>query len=70
MAGYAFQTGMFPDNYMGGYQAGPLVLFDDSLNSLVMSPLTYFLSSITNLNSTDNVLMTGVQGKVIRGGGG
>eukprot|EP00026_Physarum_polycephalum_P002700 Phypoly_transcript_02708.p1 GENE.Phypoly_transcript_02708~~Phypoly_transcript_02708.p1 ORF type:complete len:605 (+),score=75.81 Phypoly_transcript_02708:816-2630(+) len=65
MAGYAFQTGMFPDNYIGGYQAGPLVLFDNSLNSLVMSPLTYFLSSITNLNSTDNRLITGVQGKVL-----
>ena len=65
MAGDAFQTGMFPTNYVGGYSGGPLVLFDNNLNSLVMSPLTYFLSTITNVNSTDHVLIAGVQGKVL-----
>lgn len=64
MAGDGFQIGVFPDNYVSGYEGGPLVLFDNSLNALVLSPLSLFLSTITNLNSTDNVLMAGVQGKV------
>lgn len=65
MAGFNFQTGVFPNNYQGGYQGGPLALFDNSLNTVVLSPLSFFLSAITNLNSTDNVLITGVQGKVL-----
>lgn len=62
MAGSAFQVGVFPNGYSSGYAGGPLVFFDTSLNSLVLSPLSLFLSTITNLNT--DVLEVGVQGKV------
>lgn len=65
MAGDGFQTGVFPANYVGGYTGGPLALFDANLNTVVISSLSFFLSAITNLNDTDNVLISGVQGKVL-----
>ncbi len=57
MAGAGFTTGEFPQNLTySDIESGPLLVFDKFLNTVVFSPLNYFLSVITGVNNTDKVL--------------
>ena len=60
------QLGKRLDNFLGGLESGvPLVLFDSTLNTAVLSPLNHFISAvqIKSANFADS-LVCGVNGEV------
>jgi len=55
------------DTYIGGTESGaPLVMFDQSLNTIVLSPLNHFLSAvqIKSPQFNNNALACGVSGRI------
>lgn len=66
MAGdLGLQYGLFPAGYQGGIAGDPLVLYDSNYYTMVFSPMSAFLTAISNMNSTDNTLIAGIQGRLL-----
>ena len=63
MAGKDYQTGVFPSGLDGSFQGGPIALFDADLNTVVMSSMSYFISVVASVDSS-NALNVGIQGQV------
>ncbi|CAL1533730.1 unnamed protein product [Lymnaea stagnalis] len=51
-------------SFTTGMQGGPLVIFDNATNALVISPMSQFMAASDQLNSSSQVLHYGIMGLV------